>query len=258
MKTAWHSLLLTLQFFTVVPIHKEFPLTKKSITGMFVFLPWIGAAMGLLGMCSMYALQTYSNSSPLLLAFVLVALFALFTGGLHLDGWIDMSDAFFSYRNVEKRLEILDDPRVGAFGVLSILFLVLGKLVIIHELFLQELMPVWAIVFIPFLTRCGMTFYFMSMKCSKEKGLAYFFKTHIVPKILTVCTFLSLCIAIGIAIFAGGQLAIPFVLVLVLVIGLIVFRQFTLKNFGGVSGDLLGAFIEGMEVLLWLTLLLCV
>jgi len=47
------------------------------------------------------------------------------------------------------------------------------------------------------------------------------------------------------------------VLLAVLAMALVVFRQFTLRNFGGVSGDLLGASIEGMEVVLWVTLLLC-
>lgn len=50
---------------------------------------------------------------------------------------------------------------------------------------------------------------------------------------------------------------LPLVLVIVLAIALFIFRQFTLRNFGGVSGDLLGASIEGMEVVLWVTLLLC-
>ncbi|UZM97282.1 adenosylcobinamide-GDP ribazoletransferase [Lysinibacillus sp. MHQ-1] len=50
---------------------------------------------------------------------------------------------------------------------------------------------------------------------------------------------------------------LPIILVLVLALALVIFRQFTLRNFGGVSGDLLGASIEGMEVVLWVTLLLC-
>ncbi|XRD26588.1 adenosylcobinamide-GDP ribazoletransferase [Lysinibacillus fusiformis] len=50
---------------------------------------------------------------------------------------------------------------------------------------------------------------------------------------------------------------LPILLVIVLAFALVIFRQFTLRNFGGVSGDLLGASIEGMEVVLWVTLLLC-
>lgn len=258
LKNIWHSLLLSFQFFTVLPVHKEIPLTKTTITGMFAFLPWVGAIMGGLVAASIYALTEWTTSSDMLLAFVVVALFALFTGGLHLDGFIDMGDAYFSYRDREKRLEILDDPRVGAFGVMSVLFLVLGKFVVLHELFVQERLELWTLVFIPLLTRVGMIFYFISVKCSKEKGLAYFFRTQIKPDVLTSLLIVSLIISLTIVVYVTGSLVVPLILIAVLVVAFLMFRQFTLRNFGGVSGDLLGASIEGMEVVLWVMLLLCV
>ncbi|MGE7908034.1 adenosylcobinamide-GDP ribazoletransferase [Lysinibacillus xylanilyticus] len=257
MKNFWHSIQLAFQFFTVLPVHKEIPLSKSTITGMFAFLPWIGALMGTAVAAVIYGLTEWTASSEVLLSFVIIGLFALFTGGLHLDGFIDMGDAYFSYRDREKRLEILDDPRVGAFGVLSVLFLVLGKFVILHELFVQHKFALWMPVFIPLLTRVGMSFYFMSLKCSKEKGLAYFFKTHIKQGLLISFMLLTLIIAYSSLLFVIGFSIIPLVLIAVLAIAFLVFRQFTVRNFGGVSGDLLGASIEGMEVVLWVTLLLC-
>lgn len=256
MKNIWHSIQLAFQFFTVLPVHKEIPLTKVTITGMFAFLPWIGAVMGTAVAAVIYGLTEWTASSEVLLAFVIIGLFAIFTGGLHLDGFIDMGDAYFSYRDREKRLEILDDPRVGAFGVLSVLFLVLGKFVILHELFVQQKFELWMLVFIPLCTRVGMSFYFMSLHCSKEKGLAYFFKTHIKPGLLICFMLLTLVVAYSSLLFVTGFTIVPFVLMAVLAIVFLVFRQFTVRNFGGVSGDLLGASIEGMEVVLWLTLLL--
>ncbi|QDQ02696.1 adenosylcobinamide-GDP ribazoletransferase [Lysinibacillus fusiformis] len=257
MKNIWHSILLAFQFFTVLPVHKEIPLSKVTITGMFACLPWIGALMGTVVAATIYSLTQWTASSDVLLAFVIVGLFALFTGGLHLDGFIDMGDAYFSYRDREKRLEILDDPRVGAFGVLSILFLMLGKIVVLHELFVQEKLSLWMLVFIPLLTRVGMSFYFMSLNCSKEKGLAYFFKTRIKHGVLTGLMFVTLAIALSGIFYVTGFSLVPLILVAVLAIAFVVFRQFSLRNFGGVSGDLLGASIEGMEVVLWVTLLLC-
>ena len=235
MKTIWHSVLLGFQFFTVLPVHKEIPLSKRTITGMFAFLPWIGALMGAVVAAIIYCLTQWTASSEVLLTFMIIGLFALFTGGLHLDGFIDMGDAYFSYRDRDKRLEILDDPRVGAFDVLSVLFLVLGKFVVLHELFVQNKLSLWMLVFIPLLTRVGMSFYFLSLQCSKEKGLAY-------CGVFVVLSFSM----------------VPLLLMVVLVIAFVLFRQFTVRNFGGVSGDLLGASIEGMEVVLWVTLLLFV
>lgn len=68
---------------------------------------------------------------------------------------------------------------------------------------------------------------------------------------------LSLVLAMGVGFTFTQFSLLPLVLVIVLAIALFIFRQFTLRNFGGVSGDLLGASIEGMEVVLWVTLLLC-
>ncbi|MFJ7839283.1 adenosylcobinamide-GDP ribazoletransferase [Lysinibacillus sphaericus] len=258
MKTIWHSVLLAFQFFTVLPVHKEIPLTKRTITGMFAFLPWIGALMGAVVAAIIYCLTQWTASSEVLLTFMIIGLFALFTGGLHLDGFIDMGDAYFSYRDRDKRLEILDDPRVGAFGVLSVLFLVLGKFVVLHELFVQNNLSLWMLVFIPLLTRVGMSFYFLSLQCSKEKGLAYFFKTHIHHRLLTSLMLLTLLLAYCGVFVVSSFSIVPLLLMVVLVIAFVLFRQFTVRNFGGVSGDLLGASIEGMEVVLWVTLLLFV
>ncbi len=256
MKTIWHSILLAFQFFTVLPVHKEIPLSKKTITGMFAFLPWIGALMGAVIAAIIFCLSEWTSSSELLLTFMIVGLFAFFTGGLHLDGFIDMGDAYFSYRDREKRLEILDDPRVGAFGVLSVLFLVLGKFVVLHELFVQNKLALWMLVFIPLLTRVGMSFYFLSLQCSKEKGLAYFFKTQLNHRVLACFMIMTLLLASCCVFYVIGFSSLPFVLITVLVAAFLLFRQFTVRNFGGVSGDLLGASIEGMEVVLWVTLLL--
>ncbi len=257
MKTIWHSLLLAFQFFTVLPVHKELPLTRTTITGMFVCLPWIGALMGTTVAAILYSVTQWTASSEVMLAFIVLGLFALWTGGLHLDGFIDMGDAYFSYRDREKRLEILDDPRVGAFGVLSVLFLLMGKFVILYELFVQQKFALWMVIILPFLTRVGMSFYFLSLKCAKEKGLAYYFRTHIYVARLNIGMLLSFVLGLVIVLAVTQFSMLPIILVIVLGIALVLFRQFTMRNFGGVSGDLLGASIEGMEVVLWVTLLLC-
>ncbi|GLC88868.1 adenosylcobinamide-GDP ribazoletransferase [Lysinibacillus piscis] len=256
-KNIWHSFLLTWQFFTSIPIKKELPLSKSTITGMFAFLPLIGACMGAFVALVLYILTTWTASSELLLAFLIVGLFAFLTGGLHLDGFIDMSDAFFSYREQEKRLAILDDPRVGAFGVLAVLFLVLGKLVIIHELLIQQQFALWMVILLPFLTRLGMIFYFLSLKCSRDKGLAAFFKAHILPNHLIAWLFVLVIIVYSVLYTIIGLSYVPALLLLVVVMVFWLFRQFTIRHFGGVSGDLLGASIEGMEAVLWVILLLC-
>ena len=116
-----NGLLLAIQFFTSVPIRKELPMERKSVTAMYIALPFIGGLIGL-AMYGVAMLFTDGIGTGSLLAsvFVVVAGIVL-TGGLHMDGFADTGDAFFSYRDKEKRLEILDDPRLGAFGTMAVI-----------------------------------------------------------------------------------------------------------------------------------------
>lgn len=55
-----------------------------------------------------------------IVAAVLVALPVAVTGGIHLDGLCDTSDALASWTPRERKLEIMHDPRAGAFGVIGV------------------------------------------------------------------------------------------------------------------------------------------
>ena len=48
-------------------------------------------------------------------------------GGLHLDGVADCGDGLFVSASAERRLEIMQDPRLGAFGALALFFALLLK-----------------------------------------------------------------------------------------------------------------------------------
>ena len=89
--------------------------------------------------------------SPLAVAFVVWLSLIILTGGLHLDGWMDASDAFFSYRDKQRRLEIMKDPRIGAFGVLSVIVLLSARFLFIYEIILQAVEATYFFLFlIPF------------------------------------------------------------------------------------------------------------
>ncbi|UZM97280.1 adenosylcobinamide-GDP ribazoletransferase [Lysinibacillus sp. MHQ-1] len=62
---------------------------------MFACLPWIGALMGTTVAGVLYSLTQWTASSEVMLAFIVIGLFALWTGGLHLDGFIDMGGCVF-------------------------------------------------------------------------------------------------------------------------------------------------------------------
>lgn len=245
-----NSLLLALQFFTIIPIKKNLPMEKRQITGMYTVFPWVGAGIG-----AFASLALSFEWSPLMTAFVIVSLGILLSGGLHMDGFIDTADAYFSYRDLKKRMEILDDPRVGAFGVMAIVLLIVGKIIIVAEVLSAGSFHWSYVVIIPFLSRIVLVILFSFTVNAKESGLAHFFKQRLQLPIVIPLTSIFLVLAICfIAVMTHGLIA--FTLLSVLLIFICVYRSWTLKNFGGVTGDLLGASLELMEVILWITLLL--
>ena len=100
-------------------------MTNKSATIMYSAIPLIGLGMGGLLAGFLALNDTYFELSPLFTAILLVVLHFIMTGGLHMDGVVDTGDAFFSYRDRKKRLEIVDDPRICAFGAITLVLFVL-------------------------------------------------------------------------------------------------------------------------------------
>ena len=251
-----NGLLLAVQFFTVLPINKELPLGRKEVTAMYVALPFVGAAIGAI----MYAVSVLMfevlGSGSLLTAVFIVLTGIVLTGGLHLDGWADTGDSFFSYRDRDKRLEILEDPRLGAFGTMALVLLIIVKIALFNELLILGFGHIMSFAAIPLLARVGMNIYFSTIQPAKNKGLAHFFKENIVTNhIVTLSIISGVFVLIGYG-YVSGNVMTPLLLFAVIAAGIVLFRNWSNKHFGGVTGDLSGAFIEGMEAVLWIVLLL--
>lgn len=244
------SILLALQFFTIIPINKNLPMERRPITGMYSIFPWIGAVIG-----AITSLVLYFEWSPLMTGFSIVLLGIVFSGGLHMDGFIDTSDAFFSYKDRLKRFEILDDPRVGAFGVMAVVLLVVGKVIIVSEVLATDSFHWIFILLIPFFSRVTLVLLFSLTKSAKTSGLAYYFKQKMNANVAMIAAACHFFIGLGVlGWLTNWMIAVTFAVVLFGFICL--FRNWARKNFGGVTGDLLGASVEVSEVVLWLTLLL--
>lgn len=249
-----NGMLLALQFFTSIPIRKELPMEKRHVTAMYGALPFVGALMGLAMNANILLSEWLGFGSFLTAVLTLVVGIAL-TGGLHLDGVADTSDAYFSYRDQKRRHEILADPRIGAFGTLGLMVFILLKFALLQELLAASHVSVSILVAVPFFARSAMVIYFVSTKPAKTSGMAYFFleKLNRGPLISwTIMCMASGLIAIGI-IFETAIM--PIIIAIVMGLSLFLYRSWTIRNFGGVTGDLSGAFIEGMEVVLWITVL---
>lgn len=236
--------LLALQFFTVIPVKRSYPMNDRTVPWMIASLPLIGGLIGSLTLLSVWLFQLAFDPGPVMLTFFIWLSVIIWTGGLHLDGWTDVSDAFFSYRDQSKRQEILKDPRTGAFGALSLFVLLIAK-----GVFLYELVTIAAPVTLIWVMIVSRTVIAVQLLTARHggSGTAAFLRSHsnrrdlwkplaissvllAVPLLITPAWPLLLLITSG-AIIAGIWSA----------------RFFT-KQFGGISGDTLGATVEGGEL----------
>lgn len=117
--------LIALTFFTRIPIRFKGDVSQEEFFKSMLFLPIIGLVLGiiLLGI----ALLIHNVKSINIQAVLLLISYLALTGGLHLDGLADTSDAIFSAKDKEKMFEIMKDSRLGTFGAVVLILLLLAN-----------------------------------------------------------------------------------------------------------------------------------
>ncbi|WP_042463893.1 adenosylcobinamide-GDP ribazoletransferase [Neobacillus dielmonensis] len=245
--------LIGVQFFTAIPITKAFPMDAEHLKMTIRVFPLLGLLQGIIYSLTIYLMVEFTPFSHLASAFLLWLVTILLTGGIHLDGWMDASDAYFSYRDREKRLEIMKDPRTGAFGVLSIIILLSSRFLFIYEAtsHVQPLLLIM-IVSIPFLSKMGLGGLLLTVPSAKQEGLGHLFQTAAKARILWLYP-----IYLFLFLMAVALMDVRFLLTSVLAVAagwcLLFCRRKAVKWFGGITGDVLGASVEGTELVLWMT-----
>src|SRR5690349_10909663 len=126
-----NDFLLAIGFLTVFPVQTSAP-ESGGLGRVGRWFPTVGLVLGVILAAVHFLLgQLFS---PLLTAALVVALWAALTGGLHLDGLADCCDGLFAAVSPERRLEIMRDPRLGAFGGLGLILFIILKILAIASL----------------------------------------------------------------------------------------------------------------------------
>ncbi|WP_257346880.1 adenosylcobinamide-GDP ribazoletransferase [Pseudalkalibacillus decolorationis] len=247
--------LINLQFFTIIPVPIELPMDKNHLDKAIKTFPLLGLLQGILYSLLLYVLVQWTPFSSLSIAFALWLATILVTGGIHLDGWIDASDAYFSYRDIEKRLEIMKDPRTGAFGVLSVLVLLSARFLFIYEVIIDPMFITYLLItFIPFLSKGVMGLLIVTGRPAKKEGLASLFRNAVTLKALSI--YPVYLVVVGLLLWTLDEVTLipTILLVVVALVGFVFLRMKSMKWFGGITGDVLGASVEGIELTLWMSL----
>jgi len=160
-------------FLTRIPVPGRATLPPRVAGFSVAFFPAVGFMLGLASAGAAALLRDRLHLPPhLLWALVLVAFHVFLTGALHLDGLSDVADGLGGSRGDRDRaLEIMKDPRVGAFGVVALVLLLIGKVLVTDEaLRLPQSLPL--LMAGPVVARLAAALLVVAFPCARDTGLA--------------------------------------------------------------------------------------
>lgn len=229
------SLLTAFQFLTTFPAVIRRIFTAGELGRAVGFFPLVGLALGgvFYGLVSGLRLIF---PSQVVAVFVLAA-WLLLTRALHFDGFLDTCDGLFGGFTPERRLEIMRDSRVGAFGVAGGGLLLLAKYAAI-----VSLPHLSGLVLAPVLGRWVLSIAIFAYPYAREKGLGRDMKDNVRWPQVLLATLISLLAA---WLFAGWTGLLAFALA-----GTVVWlgAGFILRRIPGLTGDSYGALCELAEL----------
>lgn len=226
------SFLSAVGFLTILPVK------KKGIKNSLAFFPLVGLFIGGI-LISVNYLGSFLFSKNVADMLVIVSL-VIITGGLHLDGFADTCDGFYAGKDKNDILRIMDDVHIGAMGVIGI-FCILGiKFFALQSIPQKILYP--SLLFFPALSRWAMVFACTIFSPAKNEGLGKIFIDTVSKKDFSIAAIVAVLISFFIFKLKG-----VFILIAVFFVSFI-FLKLISKKIGGITGDILGALNEIIEV----------
>ncbi len=238
--------LAALRFLTTIPlpwVREARPEELGRSTGYF---PVVGIIIGLIlvGLSWLFELLLSPPSpSPLpspLVYVLLVVSSVVISGALHLDGFVDTCDGIAGHKTSKERWQVMSDSRVGAFGIIGVVLLLLVKYVALGNIPPDLLML--TLVLMPMVSRWAMVYAIFAYPYAKPSGLGVVVKQgtrwpgFLMATLITLVVAYVLARVMGLAIMLG-----------IWIIAMVMAGYFK-RKFSGLTGDTYGAINEVTEV----------
>jgi len=207
------------------------------------FFPCVGLIIGALHYMGFLCLPVPAAAKALILA----VLPLLVTGGIHVDGYMDTADAFHSYGDREKKLEILSDPHIGAFSVIRLLILaglyLAGLIILISDSGWETLQKEAVLCFSGsfILSRCASGILLIILPPAKKEGMASEMKQHSPLKANLILLGIQAA-----AVIIAGVIISPIIMTMGVLTAMLVTVFFLfgkVRALGGITGDLCGWYL---------------
>ncbi len=240
--------MLLKSFFSAFLMYSRIPMPRvewkeENRRYALCFFPLIGAVIGGLFLLWRFVCIKLNISSFLYGAGSAMIPVAV-TGGIHVDGFCDVTDAKSSYGDMEKRLSIMKDSHIGAFAVIHLCMYFIVQTALFSQLDKWKTAVIVACGFVLSRSMSGLSA--VAFRPAKPDGSLQSFVKPAHKKItLSVMIFFVLLCFSGMILsdwFSGTVSIITAVCVM------IYYRKFSYGTFGGVTGDLCGWFLQVCEI----------
>ena len=224
--TVLQTIAVAFAMFSAVPV-PQFDWNEKNMRYSLCAFPLVGVLCGVLWcVCASLPLPAMVRAA----GFCLIPIWV--TGGIHLDGYADTCDALCSYGDTQKKLDILKDPHCGAFAVIRLCsYFVAYFALCCCVQFTPQVGAVWLLALV--LERACSGYAVAAFPLAKNTGLAHTFAT------------------------AADRTTVRRVLVRVAGVALWRYHRVAVKQFGGITGDLAGWFLQKAELYMLAALVFC-
>lgn len=237
-----NSLVIAFSTYSKLPM-PQVEWDEKNMKYAICFFPLVGTVVGALLLAWVWLCGAL-ELGPLLRGAGCAVLPLLVTGGIHMDGFCDTADALASHQSRERKLEILKDSHTGAFAVIfcgAYLLLSLGALT------QPEGWRAWEIVALGFvLSRALSGLALANLKGARPSGMLQAFAdaSHRGAVTVAMAAYIVLAAAgmLLLSPIAGGAA------LLCAALCLLYYRRMAYRQFGGITGDLAGFFLQLCEL----------
>ena len=236
-----NSFFIALSMYSRIPVPRV-DWEKENMRYAMCFFPMIGVVIGAVMYLAGWLLDKTSVGG-LFRGVVFTLIPIMITGGIHMDGFMDTMDALGSWGDREKKLEILKDSHAGAFAILGMGCYLMWSMAVWSEL-PAEVLRVCCVSFV--LSRALSGFSVVTFPAARNSGLLKMFQDGAQKKVvrITMCLYVAAAVIMMAVMNARAMTGAVTGVMIAFLYYIVVSR----KQFGGVTGDLAGFFLETAEL----------
>jgi len=229
------NILEIISFLTIIPIGK---LSKgdglENISKSMFLFPFIGLLIGLLTLP--VVLISFYFFNQFVSAFIVTIFLIILTGIHHTDALADFADGIMVRGNKDKKYKVMHDPRIGSAGTVAVSGYFIGMVIAISSITSLERLMI-AIIISEIMSKYSMVLQSHYCESAWDGYSSLFTKNMKSKKKMAIATIITIILILLIS----NMSVIGLQIFIVGIICCLVVIYISKKNFGGITGDVMGA-----------------